>query len=253
VSHQALMVGHASISPRRRATPRTTTSPAAVVLAAMHAAGAYRLLLAGSMVIYGEDRYDCAEHGPVSPGPRAPACSRSGSSRSGHTPTISARHASTWTPGGVRAALPAVRLRSRARTCRGGRPPRPCSTYAATTAAQESWSRRGRGRTAGRRGRCASTTSVGRGCRATPRTPASRRSSGRRWSAATRPRGQGRGPAPRLPPHRRPPRAAEVRRVHPLEEPAVDPGGALRCGRLNRAALGTARSRQRPRCRERSR
>ena len=31
----------------------------AVVLAAMHAAGAHRLVLAGSMVIYGEDRHDC--------------------------------------------------------------------------------------------------------------------------------------------------------------------------------------------------
>jgi len=32
-----------------------------------------RLVLAGSMVVYGEGRYDCPEHGVVRPGPRAPA------------------------------------------------------------------------------------------------------------------------------------------------------------------------------------
>ncbi|MEV0196006.1 NAD-dependent epimerase/dehydratase family protein [Nonomuraea sp. NPDC050691] len=43
----------------------------AVLLAAMarHAVG--RLVLASSMVVYGEGRYECAAHGPVRPGPRA--------------------------------------------------------------------------------------------------------------------------------------------------------------------------------------
>jgi dTDP-L-rhamnose 4-epimerase len=42
----------------------------AVLLAAMHRAGVGRLVLAGSMVVYGEGRYDCAVHGTVRPGPR---------------------------------------------------------------------------------------------------------------------------------------------------------------------------------------
>ena len=45
----------------------------AVLLAAMAEAEVYRLVLASSMVIYGEGRYRCAEHGVVSPGPRRPA------------------------------------------------------------------------------------------------------------------------------------------------------------------------------------
>ncbi len=43
----------------------------AVLLAAMDAAGVERLVLASSMVVYGEGRYSCAEHGVVRPGPRA--------------------------------------------------------------------------------------------------------------------------------------------------------------------------------------
>jgi len=37
-----------------------------------------RLVLAGSMVVYGEGSYACAEHGDVQPGPRAPADLRAG-------------------------------------------------------------------------------------------------------------------------------------------------------------------------------
>ena len=43
----------------------------AVLLAAMERAGVGRLVLASSMVVYGEGRYSCAEHGVVRPGPRA--------------------------------------------------------------------------------------------------------------------------------------------------------------------------------------
>lgn len=59
------------------------------LLAEMAAAGVRRLVLAGSMVVYGEGRYDCPRHGPVRPGPRAvadldagrfePPCPRCGS------------------------------------------------------------------------------------------------------------------------------------------------------------------------------
>ncbi|MDX2394856.1 MULTISPECIES: NAD-dependent epimerase/dehydratase family protein [unclassified Streptomyces] len=43
----------------------------AVLLSAMARAGVRRLLLAGSMVVYGEGRYECPAHGVVRPGPRA--------------------------------------------------------------------------------------------------------------------------------------------------------------------------------------
>ncbi len=43
----------------------------AVLLRAMAAAGVRRLVLASSMVVYGEGRYACARHGAVRPGPRA--------------------------------------------------------------------------------------------------------------------------------------------------------------------------------------
>ena len=42
----------------------------AVLLRAMAEAGVRRLVLASSMVVYGEGRYRCAEHGVVRPGPR---------------------------------------------------------------------------------------------------------------------------------------------------------------------------------------
>ncbi|GAA0665184.1 NAD-dependent epimerase/dehydratase family protein [Kitasatospora atroaurantiaca] len=45
----------------------------AVLLAAMARSDVRELVLAGSMVVYGEGRYRCAEHGDVSPGPRRPA------------------------------------------------------------------------------------------------------------------------------------------------------------------------------------
>ncbi|MEU7510694.1 NAD-dependent epimerase/dehydratase family protein [Streptomyces sp. NPDC042898] len=50
----------------------------AVLLAEMAEAGVRRLLLAGSMVVYGEGRYECAAHGVVRPGPRAEADLKAG-------------------------------------------------------------------------------------------------------------------------------------------------------------------------------
>ena len=45
----------------------------AVLLAGMARAGITRLVLASSMVVYGEGAYSCAGHGAVRPGPRAAA------------------------------------------------------------------------------------------------------------------------------------------------------------------------------------
>lgn len=45
----------------------------AVLLAAMAEQGVDELVLAGSMVVYGEGRYLCTRHGVVRPGPRLPA------------------------------------------------------------------------------------------------------------------------------------------------------------------------------------
>ncbi|MFD4736468.1 NAD-dependent epimerase/dehydratase family protein [Streptomyces virginiae] len=50
----------------------------AVLLAEMARARVSRLLLAGSMVVYGEGRYECPTHGTVRPGPRAESDLRAG-------------------------------------------------------------------------------------------------------------------------------------------------------------------------------
>ncbi|WP_219420255.1 NAD-dependent epimerase/dehydratase family protein, partial [Pseudonocardia nigra] len=70
VCHHAAMVGH-GVDPSDAPAYATHNDLAtAVLLAAMHAAGVQRLVLAGSMVVYGEGRYDCPRHGVVRPGPR---------------------------------------------------------------------------------------------------------------------------------------------------------------------------------------
>ena len=70
VCHQAAMVGHGVDPSDAPAYASHNDYGTAVLLAAMHAAGTRRLVLAGSMVVYGEGRYECAEHGTVRPGPR---------------------------------------------------------------------------------------------------------------------------------------------------------------------------------------
>ena len=50
----------------------------AVLLQAMARRGVGRLVLAGSMVVYGEGGYRCSEDGPVRPGPRRPAALEAG-------------------------------------------------------------------------------------------------------------------------------------------------------------------------------
>jgi dTDP-L-rhamnose 4-epimerase len=70
VCHQAAMVGHGVDPSDAPDYVGHNDYGTAVLLAAMHATGVQRLVLAGSMVVYGEGRYDCVEHGTVRPGPR---------------------------------------------------------------------------------------------------------------------------------------------------------------------------------------
>jgi dTDP-L-rhamnose 4-epimerase len=73
VCHQAAMVGLGVDFADAPEYVSHNDHGTAVLLAAMAAAGVRRLVLAGSMVVYGEGRYTCARHGTVRPGPRAVA------------------------------------------------------------------------------------------------------------------------------------------------------------------------------------
>jgi dTDP-L-rhamnose 4-epimerase len=116
VCHQAAMVGH-GVSPADAPDYASHNDfGTAVLLAAMHRAGVSRLVLAGSMVVYGEGRYDCAEHGTVRPGPR----------------TVADLEAGQFEPRCPRCAAP---LRDGLVT--EDAPLDPRSTYAATKLAQE--------------------------------------------------------------------------------------------------------------------
>ncbi|MGY0488855.1 NAD-dependent epimerase/dehydratase family protein [Streptomyces sp. WG-D5] len=73
VCHQAAMVGLGNgVADAAEYVSRNDLGTA-VLLSAMAEAGVRRLVLAGSMVVYGEGRYACARHGVVRPGPRAAA------------------------------------------------------------------------------------------------------------------------------------------------------------------------------------
>ncbi|MFE9925558.1 NAD-dependent epimerase/dehydratase family protein [Streptomyces sp. NPDC005774] len=73
VCHQAAMVGLGDgVADAAEYVSRNDLGTA-VLLAAMAEAGVGRLVLAGSMVVYGEGRYECPRHGVVRPGPRAVA------------------------------------------------------------------------------------------------------------------------------------------------------------------------------------
>lgn len=78
VCHQAAMVGLGVDMDDAPDYAGCNDLGTAVLLAAMTRAGVGRLVLAGSMVCYGEGRYDCTEHGPVTPGPRAREALESG-------------------------------------------------------------------------------------------------------------------------------------------------------------------------------
>ncbi len=160
------MVGH-GVDPSRRAGLRAAQRPGHRGAAGRDARGRVgRLVLASSMVVYGEGRYDCPEHGSVRPGPRA---------RRGHRGRP------------LRAALPELRAGAGARAGRRGRGAGPAQHATRRPSwPRSTWPAPGPGRPGARCGRCATTTCTARGCRATPRTRAWRRSSGRRWSAASR-------------------------------------------------------------------
>ncbi|MET8682858.1 NAD-dependent epimerase/dehydratase family protein [Streptomyces sp. NPDC004732] len=71
VCHQAAMVGLGDgVTDAAEYVSRNDLGTA-VLLSAMAAAGVRRLVLAGSMVVYGEGRYVCDRHGVVRPGPRS--------------------------------------------------------------------------------------------------------------------------------------------------------------------------------------
>ncbi|GGS58902.1 NAD-dependent dehydratase [Streptomyces badius] len=79
VCHQAAMVGLGKDFADAPLYVGCNDLGTAVLLAEMAAAGVRDLVLAGSMVVYGEGRYDCTRHGTVRPGPRAEADLRAGS------------------------------------------------------------------------------------------------------------------------------------------------------------------------------
>ncbi|MEU9475959.1 NAD-dependent epimerase/dehydratase family protein [Streptomyces sp. NPDC048191] len=73
VCHQAAMVGLGNgVADAAEYVSRNDLGTA-VLVAAMAEAGVRRLVLAGSMVVYGEGRYACPRHGIVRPGPRSVA------------------------------------------------------------------------------------------------------------------------------------------------------------------------------------
>ncbi|GHF23221.1 NAD-dependent epimerase/dehydratase family protein [Streptomyces morookaense] len=78
VCHQAAMVGLGKDFADAPAYVACNDLGTAVLLAGMHEAGVRTLVLAGSMVVYGEGRYECAVHGPVRPGPRDPRALEAG-------------------------------------------------------------------------------------------------------------------------------------------------------------------------------
>ncbi|MDA3629588.1 NAD-dependent epimerase/dehydratase family protein [Saccharopolyspora sp. WRP15-2] len=70
VCHQAAMVGHGLDPSDMPDYASHNDYGTAVLLAAMHATGVRRLVLASSMVVYGEGRYRCPQHALVKPAPR---------------------------------------------------------------------------------------------------------------------------------------------------------------------------------------
>ncbi len=73
VCHQAAVVGAGVNAADAPAYGSHNDFGTAVLLAQMFAAGCLRLVLASSMVVYGQGRYVCPEHGDVDPPPRTRA------------------------------------------------------------------------------------------------------------------------------------------------------------------------------------
>ena len=72
VCHQAAMVGLGADLSDLPAYADVNVTGTAVLLEAMGRSGIPRLVLASSMVVYGEGAYDCRRHGRVRPSPRSP-------------------------------------------------------------------------------------------------------------------------------------------------------------------------------------
>ena len=166
VCHQAAMVGNGVDAQDLPGYASHNDVGTAVLLAAMARAGVERLVLASSMVVYGEGRYACPTHGDVVP--------------------LSRR----------RADLDAGVFDPRCPRCDAllgwalvaeDTPVRPRSSYAVSKVAQEHYADAWATLEAVGAWRCATTTSTGRTCRPTRRTPAWRRSSARRWNVAMAP------------------------------------------------------------------
>ena len=116
VVHQAAKVGHGVDAGDLPDYVAHNDLGTAVLLAAMAAAGVRRLVLASSMVVYGEGAYSCGEHGPVAPAARTIADLEAGRFE------VTCPHCG--------AALASELVREDARLD-------PRSTYAATKVAQE--------------------------------------------------------------------------------------------------------------------
>jgi len=78
VCHQAAMVGAGITVADLPSYASHNDLGTAVLLAAMHEAGVDKLVVASSMVVYGEGRYVCPEHGQQTPRPRRLAALDSG-------------------------------------------------------------------------------------------------------------------------------------------------------------------------------
>ena len=150
VCHQAAMVGPRRRLRRRRATTwRTTTWAPRCCSARCTTAGSRGpLVLASSMVVYGEGRYRVSRPRHRAPGPRAPRDLDAGRFEP-PCPRCGGPPRARGGPGG-RAARSAQRLRGH--QAAPGAPVR-ARTVASTPASPSR--------------RCATTTSTGRGCRAT--------------------------------------------------------------------------------------
>lgn len=79
VCHQAAMVGAGADAADLPTYAMHNDLGTAALLAAMHTARVRRLVLASSMVVYGEGRYACSEHGRQVPPPRREGDLRAGS------------------------------------------------------------------------------------------------------------------------------------------------------------------------------
>ena len=73
VCHQAAVVGAGVNAADAPSYAEHNDTGTAVLLAEMYRAGVQRLVLASSMVVYGQGAYTCEVHGPVDPSPRTRA------------------------------------------------------------------------------------------------------------------------------------------------------------------------------------